>query len=64
MFVVMTVGASEAEIIGVKSRILAEGLTPFDHVGPERTAALLREYWSIPERQIETSVVLAKPALD
>jgi 3-deoxy-7-phosphoheptulonate synthase len=37
MFVVMTVGASEAEILGVKSRILAEGLTPFDHVGNERT---------------------------
>src|SRR4051794_15385272 len=37
MFVVMTVGASEAEILGVKSRILAEGLTPFDHVGDERT---------------------------
>ena len=33
MFVVMTVGASEAEILGVKSQILAEGLTPFDHVG-------------------------------
>jgi 3-deoxy-7-phosphoheptulonate synthase len=31
MFVVMTSGASEAEILGVKSRILAEGLTPFDH---------------------------------
>ena len=37
MFVVMTVGASEAEILGVKSQILAEGLTPFDHVGAERT---------------------------
>ena len=37
MFVVMTAGASEAEILGVKSRILAEGLTPFDHVGAERT---------------------------
>jgi GNAT superfamily N-acetyltransferase len=32
--------------------------------GPARTASLLREYWSIPERQIETSVVLAKPPLD
>jgi 3-deoxy-7-phosphoheptulonate synthase len=30
MFVVMTAGASEAEVLGVKSRILAEGLTPFD----------------------------------
>ena len=37
MFVVMTVGASEAEILGVKSQILAEGLTPFDHVSAERT---------------------------
>ncbi len=37
MFVVMTVGATEAEILGVKSQILAEGLTPFDHVGAERT---------------------------
>jgi GNAT superfamily N-acetyltransferase len=25
------------------------------------TAALLRRYWSIPERQIETSVVLRRP---
>jgi 3-deoxy-7-phosphoheptulonate synthase len=31
MFVVMTADASEAEVLGVKSRILAEGLTPFDH---------------------------------
>jgi 3-deoxy-7-phosphoheptulonate synthase len=37
MFVVMTVGASEAEILGVKSQILAEGMTPFDHVGAART---------------------------
>jgi GNAT superfamily N-acetyltransferase len=35
----------------------------FVDVGPERTASLLRRYWSIPERQIETSVVLAKPPL-
>ena len=31
----------------------------FEYVGSERTAELLREYWDIPERQIETSVVLA-----
>jgi GNAT superfamily N-acetyltransferase len=36
----------------------------FEPVGPERTAALLRQYWTIPDRQIETSVVLAKPPLD
>jgi GNAT superfamily N-acetyltransferase len=33
----------------------------FELVPPERGAALLRTYWSIPERQIEASVVLADP---
>jgi GNAT superfamily N-acetyltransferase len=33
----------------------------FELVAPERTAALLRAYWTISERQIETSVVLTKP---
>jgi GNAT superfamily N-acetyltransferase len=33
----------------------------FERVSPERKAELLRRYWRIPERQIETSVVLAKP---
>jgi len=28
---------------------------------PQRTAELLRTYWTIPERQIETSVVLESP---
>jgi 3-deoxy-7-phosphoheptulonate synthase len=37
MFVAMAVGATEAEILGVKSQILAEGLTPYDHLGAERT---------------------------
>jgi GNAT superfamily N-acetyltransferase len=32
----------------------------FEYVGPERTAELLRAYWEIPERQIQTSVVLAQ----
>ena len=36
MFVVMAAGASEAEVLGVKSRILSEGLTPYDHVGVDR----------------------------
>jgi GNAT superfamily N-acetyltransferase len=35
----------------------------FARVAPERAAALLRTYWKIPERQIETSVVLASPPL-
>jgi GNAT superfamily N-acetyltransferase len=33
----------------------------FELVSPERKTALLRSYWTIPERQIETSVVLADP---
>jgi 3-deoxy-7-phosphoheptulonate synthase len=37
MFVVMARGASEAEVLGVKSQILAEGMTPFDHVARDRT---------------------------
>jgi GNAT superfamily N-acetyltransferase len=35
----------------------------FELVTPEQKTALLRNYWSIPERQVETSVVLAKPPL-
>ena len=35
----------------------------FEPVGPQATAALLRSYWTIPERQIATSVVLARPPL-
>ena len=33
----------------------------FELVAPHETAALLMRYWTIPERQIETSVVLANP---
>ena len=33
----------------------------FELVAPERTAPLLKAYWTIPDRQIETSVVLANP---
>jgi GNAT superfamily N-acetyltransferase len=36
----------------------------FELVSPERAAALLRAYWDIPERQVETSVVLARPPVD
>jgi GNAT superfamily N-acetyltransferase len=35
----------------------------FEPVGSERTAELLRTYWAIPDRQVETSVVLAWPPL-
>jgi GNAT superfamily N-acetyltransferase len=33
----------------------------FEPVSRERTAELLTDYWNIPERQVETSVVLARP---
>jgi GNAT superfamily N-acetyltransferase len=32
----------------------------FELQSPERSAELLRTYWTIPDRQIETSVVLAR----
>jgi N-acetylglutamate synthase-like GNAT family acetyltransferase len=35
----------------------------FELVSAEQRTALLRKYWTIPERQIETSVVLANPPL-
>jgi GNAT superfamily N-acetyltransferase len=35
----------------------------FEQVSPARKDQLLRTYWDIPERQIETSVVLANPPL-
>jgi GNAT superfamily N-acetyltransferase len=35
----------------------------FELVSPERKTELLETYWSIPERQIETSVVLASTTL-
>ena len=36
----------------------------FELVSPERKTALLQNYWTIPDRQIETSVVLANPPFD
>lgn len=36
----------------------------FVMVPPERKAELLRTYWTIPERQVETSVVLVRTADD
>jgi GNAT superfamily N-acetyltransferase len=35
----------------------------FEPVTREQTIALLRDYWTIPERQVETSIVLANPPL-
>jgi GNAT superfamily N-acetyltransferase len=36
----------------------------FELVSPEQKTALLARYWTIPERQIDTSVVLANPPLE
>src|SRR5581483_2583338 len=36
----------------------------FVQVAPEQRTRLLHAYWSIPERQVETSVVLADPPLE
>jgi GNAT superfamily N-acetyltransferase len=36
----------------------------FELVSPERKTALLKTYWTIQDRQIEASVVLANPSLD
>ena len=36
----------------------------FELLSPDRSAELLRTYWTIPDRQIETSVVLVGPPLD
>ena len=36
----------------------------FELVSQDRKTALLKAYWTIPDRQIETSVVLANPAFD
>jgi GNAT superfamily N-acetyltransferase len=35
----------------------------FELTSPERKTALLKIYWTVPDRQIETSVVLANPPL-
>ena len=36
----------------------------FERVAPERKTPLLTMYWTVPDRQIESSVVLANPPLD
>lgn len=36
----------------------------FELVPPERKSALLKAYWTIPDRQVEASVVLASPPLN
>ena len=35
----------------------------FELVSPEQKTTLLKTYWTVPDAQIETSVVLANPPL-
>src|SRR5262245_14991667 len=63
MIVVMAVGASEAEILGVKSQILAEGMSPYDHAGAERVViAVVGEVG--PKKQVLASRLAALPGVD
>ena len=63
MFVVMAVSATEAEILGVKSHILAEGMTPFDHQGVDRVViAVVGEVG--PRKQVLMSRLSALPGVE
>jgi 3-deoxy-7-phosphoheptulonate synthase len=63
MFVVMARTATEAEILGVKSHILAEGMTPYDHAGQERVViAVVGEVG--PLKQVLASRLAALPGVE
>ncbi len=63
MFVVMAASATEAEVLGVKSHILAEGMTPYDHAGAERTViAVVGEVG--PRKQVLASRLAALPGVE
>jgi 3-deoxy-7-phosphoheptulonate synthase len=63
MFVVMARTASEGEILGVKSHILAEGMTPYDHTGRERVViAVVGEVG--PRKQVLMSRLAALPGVE
>src|SRR5512143_4049828 len=57
MFVAMRASASEVEILGVKSRILAEGLTPYDHRG--RTGTVIAVVGDVAARRAALMGMLA-----
>jgi 3-deoxy-7-phosphoheptulonate synthase len=71
MFVVMVTSATEVEVLGVKSQILAEGLTPYDHVGADhvviavvgeigaRRPVLIDRFAALPG--VETVTPISKP---
>jgi 3-deoxy-7-phosphoheptulonate synthase len=63
MFVVMARTATEAEVLGVKSHILAEGMTPYDHAGQERVViAVVGEVG--PRKQVLMSRLAALPGVE
>ena len=63
MFVVMARTATEVEILGVKSHILAEGMTPYDHAGAERVViAVVGEVG--PRKQVLMSRLAALPGVE
>jgi 3-deoxy-7-phosphoheptulonate synthase len=63
MFVVMAATATEAELLGVKSHILGEGLTPFEHVGVERAViAVVGEVG--PKKQLLMSRLATLPGVE
>src|SRR3970282_1012533 len=63
MFVVMARTATEAEILGFKSHILAEGMTRYDHAGQERVViAVVGEVG--PLKQVLASRLAALPGVE
>jgi 3-deoxy-7-phosphoheptulonate synthase len=63
MFVVMAVTATEADVLGVKSHILAEGMTPYDHTGSQRVViAVVGEVG--PKKQVLMSRLSALPGVE
>ena len=63
MFVVMSVSASEAEVNGVKSLILAEGMQPHDSRGVERTVIALVGEIGLRRAQLQSRLV-AMPGVE
>jgi 3-deoxy-7-phosphoheptulonate synthase len=57
MLVAMRPDATEVELLGVKSRILAEGLTPYDHAG--RDGVVVAVVGDVGPRRAELSADLA-----
>ncbi|MFL5727716.1 MAG: 3-deoxy-7-phosphoheptulonate synthase [Chloroflexota bacterium] len=63
MFVVMAPTASEVDILGVKSRILAEGMTPYEHKRADQTViAVVGEVG--PRKQALMSHLAGLPGVD